>query len=151
MTKPGFEPRNIEMEVRCSIHFTIRTPRIDTDNDTKQISPSSLIAIKKSHNSLGILIRNVSKPPLISLMLTSLLCLDYLGQIKQSKILNVFHIYSPLTRLFHQYVLLNITYSFFINNIKMTSNISLTLCFSHFFHIKMFFSSIFFIEFSVTD
>ncbi len=27
MTKPGFEPRNIEMEVRCSIHFTIRTPK----------------------------------------------------------------------------------------------------------------------------
>jgi hypothetical protein len=26
MTKPGFEPRNIEMKVRCSIHCSIRTP-----------------------------------------------------------------------------------------------------------------------------
>jgi hypothetical protein len=35
MTKPGFEPRISEMKGRCSIHFTIRTPKKWICHDTR--------------------------------------------------------------------------------------------------------------------
>jgi hypothetical protein len=38
MTKPGFEPRNIEMEVGRSVTYTIRTPMIPIFADSKIFS-----------------------------------------------------------------------------------------------------------------
>jgi hypothetical protein len=38
MTKPGFEPRTIQMKVGHSYHFTIRTPSIKTHHLCRKIT-----------------------------------------------------------------------------------------------------------------